>query len=69
MSGGNLYLGYLNLGSGTYNLSGSGSLTALNEYVGYSGSGSFTHSGGTNSVSSGNLYLGNNGGSQRLLQP
>ena len=38
-------------GSGTYNLSGSGSLSANYEYIGYSGSGTFTQSGGTNTVS------------------
>ena len=58
---GNLYLGgfpYSGLasGSGTYNLSGSGLLSAGNEQVGivgslFSGTGSFTQSGGTNSVS------------------
>ena len=63
-----LYLG--NAGataSGTYTLSGSGLLSISNtggdysEYVGYSGTGSFTQSGGTNSTS--NLYLGYNSGS------
>ena len=46
---GNLYLGYNSGSSGTYNLSG-GSLSASNEYVGYSGSGVFSQSGGTNTV-------------------
>jgi len=43
-----LALGY-NVGSyGTFNLSGSGLLVASNELIGYSGTGSFTQSGGTN---------------------
>ena len=46
--------------SGSYNLNGSGSLTAFNEYVGYSGTGSFTQSGGTNSTAN-ILFLGFNG--------
>ena len=36
--------------AGTYNLGGTGLLTAPTEYIGWSGSGSFTHSGGTNSA-------------------
>ena len=57
-----VYLGY-NLGSsGTYNLSG-GQFSPYGETVGYSGSGTFTQSGGTNtdgtnSVYGLNLYLG-----------
>ena len=47
-------------GSGAYNLSGSGLLSAGTEYVGYSGTGTFTQSGGTNGTSS--LYLGYNAG-------
>jgi autotransporter-associated beta strand protein len=59
VSSGTLYLG-LNAGSyGTYNLSGNGLLTARGEIIGLSGTGSFTQSGGTNSVlSTGNLYVG-----------
>jgi autotransporter-associated beta strand protein len=34
--------------SGTYNLSGSGMLVATSEYIGYSGSGNFTQTGGSN---------------------
>ena len=45
-----LYLGYNTGASGTYTLSGTGSLSSGSEYVGYNGSGSFTQSGGTNSV-------------------
>jgi autotransporter-associated beta strand protein len=58
-----LYLGYNaggapgTPGRGTYNLSGSGLLTASSESIGYAGSGSFTQSGGTNTVS-GVLVLG-----------
>ena len=47
--------------SGSYSLSG-GYLAAATEYVGNSGSGAFTQSGGTNSASSG-IVLGNNDGS------
>ena len=36
---------------GTYNLSGSGQLSSLSEAIGYSGTGVFTQSGGTNSAS------------------
>ena len=50
-----LYLGYFLGGSGAcssgaYSLSGSGRLSAGSEYVGYSGTGSFTQSGGTNII-------------------
>ena len=37
--------------NGTYNLSGSGLLSAFQEAVGYSGTGIFTQSGGTHAVS------------------
>ena len=57
-----LYLGYCSGASGTYTLSGTGQLLAANQYVGYSGTGSFTQSGGTNAIS-GNLSLGCNPGS------
>jgi autotransporter-associated beta strand protein len=61
---GYLFLGYNSGSFGTYNLSGSGLLSApAYEYVGYSGSGSFTQSGGTNSISYGDLYLATNPGS------
>jgi autotransporter-associated beta strand protein len=53
-----IYLGYNAGDSGTYVLSGFGTLTTPRyEYVGYSGTGSFTQSGGNNSISQG-LYLG-----------
>ena len=66
----NLYLGYNPLDIGTYTLSttsGTGLLSvgAAGEgsaYVGYSGTGIFLQTGGTNYVASG-LYLGNNSGS------
>ena len=69
-------LGYLSGSSGTYSLGGNGQLLVTNsgqygyssfEYVGYSGSGTFTQSGGTNTVScaynTGALYLGYSPGS------
>ena len=61
---GSLYLGTTPAASGMYNLTG-GSLFGGNpEFIGYSGSGCFTQSGGTNSVSSNNLVIGANlGGS------
>ena len=64
----NLYVGYNVGSSGSYNLNGSGVLCAGNwlftgfEYVGYSGNGTFTQSGGTNSAVE-FLYLGYNAGS------
>ena len=61
---GSLYLGYNPGSSGTYNLSGSGLLSpGISEYVGFSGTGSFTQSGGTNSLGNSNdLYLGGEAG-------
>ena len=38
-------------------------MSAYCEYVGFSGTGSFTQSGGTNSISSNSFYLGYNAGS------
>ncbi len=66
-SGGNNSFSWLNIGSnagsnGIYSLSGNGQLSGIWEYVGNSGSGTFTQSGGTHSVS-GDLYLGFNPGS------
>ena len=55
---GELYLGYNTGASGAYNLSG-GQLSASYQYIGNSGTGSFTQSGGT-STTAGYLYLGNN---------
>jgi hypothetical protein len=63
--GTNLYLGRLAGGSGAYTLSGDGSLYVgangadYNEYIGYSGNGAFTQSGGTN-LANNDLYLGYN---------
>lgn len=52
-------------GSGAVQMTG-GSLSASNyEYVGYSGSGTFTQSGGTNAVA-GNLFLGYGAGSSGI---
>ncbi len=53
---GQLYLAYSSSSSGTYNLSGNGLLSAPSEIIGCSGTGSFTQSGGTNTVS-GSLVL------------
>jgi len=58
-----LYLGYSSNSSGSYNLSGSGSLSATKEVLGYTfdATGIFTQSGGTNSA--GSLLLGQNASS------
>ncbi len=59
---GAVYLGY-NVGSnGTYSLGSSGLLSAWSETVGNSGTGNFTQSGGTNTISR-NLYIGESAGS------
>jgi fibronectin-binding autotransporter adhesin len=60
-SGTNTVANYLRLGlctgsSGAYSLTGSGLLNANSEWIGYSSSGSFTQSGGTNLTAS--LYVG-----------
>lgn len=62
--GEDVYLGWSGSNSsGTLNLSGNASLTvAGHEYVGYAGSGTVNHTGGTHSVG-GSLFLGNNPGS------
>jgi fibronectin-binding autotransporter adhesin len=63
------YFGTFTLGvkpgsSGTYNLIGNGQLIGPeNEYVGGSGTGTFTQSAGTNNISNANLILGANPGS------
>ena len=59
-NGSTLYVGYNPSGNGTYNLS-AGSLAPTTEYVGYSGSGTFNQSGGTNNVGngSGTIFVGN----------
>ena len=64
----NLYLGYNSTDSGTYTLAGSGLLSQYNYgllYVGYSGTGNFSQSSGTNS-SFLVLYLGYNPGAGKL---
>ncbi len=61
-SSGGLYLGYNPGASGSYNLSGSGLLSAPSEFVGYNdGGGTFNQSGGTNNMLgvNGGLSLGN----------
>ena len=55
-----LYLGYNTTGAGSYSLSGSGSLSAYEQYVGNSGTGTFSQSGGTNGATY--LELGVNSG-------
>jgi hypothetical protein len=55
--GGSIYLGYTNGSSGTFNLSGTGSVQAADVYVGYAGSGVFNQSGGNHSLG-GFLSLG-----------
>ncbi len=62
-SGGNsAVFGAVCVDRGTYSLSGTGQLGASSEYVGYSGSGTFSQSDGTNSVGYAGLYLGYNAG-------
>ena len=46
------YLGYNSTGQGTYELSGTGELSAYVEQVGYEGTGTLTQTGGTNAVGS-----------------
>jgi autotransporter-associated beta strand protein len=53
---GYLFIGQEQGSSGSYNLSGSGLLSANIENVGYGGTGTFTQSGGTNTATT--LYLG-----------
>ena len=47
-----MYVGYNAGGSGAYNLSGSGLLTTSMQYVGYSTTGNFNQTGGTNTINS-----------------
>ena len=54
-----LYLGYNSGSAGSYELSDTAALTSSSQYVGRSGSGSFSQSGGTNTVNS-SLFLGYN---------
>ncbi len=55
VGGGVLYVGYMS-GVGTYNLSGTGSLSAVDERIGCTAGSTFNQSGGTNKVS-GTLYV------------
>jgi hypothetical protein len=43
--GGSLFVGYSATATGTYSLSGTGTLTAGSEYIGYTGTGTFTQGG------------------------
>ncbi len=61
-SGGYLQAPRLVIDGGAYNLSGTGQVTAAIQYVGYSGSGAFNQTGGTNMIADA-LYLGTNAGS------
>jgi hypothetical protein len=60
----NLGLGRLKINDTVSGISG-GSLTADNEYIGYSANGKWTHSSGNNTVTS-SLYLGYNSGSSGI---
>ncbi|MGA7562400.1 MAG: autotransporter domain-containing protein [Desulfobaccales bacterium] len=58
---GTLYLGYSTGSTGTYTLSGTGSLSvtgAGGEIIGNSGTGAFIQNGGTNTLSIGSLFVG-----------
>jgi hypothetical protein len=55
-----LHLGSYSGAEGTYELSGTGSLSANYEYIGYSGTGTFTQTGGANTLG-GTLFLGHYG--------
>jgi hypothetical protein len=59
-----LFLGgyYGAIGSGTYNLSGTGNLSVSTEYIGFQGEGAFSQSGGTHTAIS-SLVLGDRSGS------
>ena len=59
---GTLIIGFNAGSSGTYNLSGSGLLSSNYEWVGYSGTGGFAQSGGTNNANFG-VTLGDSPGS------
>ncbi len=64
---GSLYLGF-NPGSyGNYSLGGNGMLAAASQFVGYSGTGSFTQSGGINTAPT-ELFLGYNAGASGSYQ-
>jgi hypothetical protein len=56
-----LYVGYITGDSGEVSIT-TGDLTAVNEYIGRTGAGSVTQTGGTNTISD-TLYIGQNEGS------
>lgn len=58
-----LALGFTSTGSGTFNLSGTGSVVALGIYVGYQGVGVFNQTGGTQTLSQGGVAFGFGGSS------
>jgi autotransporter family porin len=66
--GGALLVGYQPGSNGNYNLSGTGQLISnKHEIIGVEGNGTFTQTGGTNTIAGGfNLVLGNSAGSQGL---
>ncbi len=53
-----LYLGNSSGSNGNYTLSGNGILSTQNEYVGEGGNGTFTQSGGTNTITGNGVYVG-----------
>jgi autotransporter-associated beta strand protein len=61
LGSGYLYLGYQSGAAGYYVLSGTGSLVAASEYIGGSGSGTFTQTGGTNTIAPGSGIFISNG--------
>jgi autotransporter-associated beta strand protein len=66
---GHLYLGYSAGDSGIYILDGNGTISISNgEYVGYSGSGTFTQSAGTNGTQPVGLIIGYNSGSEGIYE-
>ena len=60
-SGGYLQSAAILVDGGAYSLSGTGQISAANQYVGYSSLGTFTQTGGSNAIA-GALYLGTNVG-------
>ncbi len=61
---GRVHLGVWGGSHGTYELSGTGQLSAPEEWIGDGGTGTFTQTGGTNTV--GGLYVGDVGGTYTL---
>ena len=61
---GSLTVGTLAGSTGTYNLSGTGTLVSyMQEYIGYFGSGTFNQTGGSHTIEGGGLTLGGDAGS------